>query len=87
MADLNGGVDLARYPIADPARPEARAVVADCRGQLAETGLCLLPSFVGAEALAAMTAEAEALLPEAHHTEHWRASRHGAGDEIGRAHV
>lgn len=72
-------VDLGRYPIADPESPEARSLVAACRAQLAESSLCLLLDFVTADALAAMTAEAEGLLPQAHHTEHWRASAHGKG--------
>lgn len=81
MAEQSEIVDLARYPIAEPASTEARALVAACRKQMAAGGLCLLPGFLRAEALAAMTAEAVALLPAAHHTEHWRASRHGAGDQ------
>jgi len=72
-------IDLERYPIADLARPEARALIDSCHRQLAENGLCLLPKFLRAEALEVMVEEARALAPEAHHTEHWRASEHGDG--------
>lgn len=72
-------VDFDRYPIADLARPEARAVIADCQQQLAASGLCLLPGFLRAEALAVVVEEARALTPEAHRTEHWRASERGDG--------
>lgn len=72
-------VDLERYPIAELGSPEAQSLVEVCRGQMAETGLCLLPDFVRKEALARMTEEARRLLPSAHRTEHWRASEHGAG--------
>lgn len=72
-------IDLERYPIADLTRPEAGAVIDDCQRQLAESGLCLLPGFVRADALAAMSEDARRLTPQAHHTEHWRASERGDG--------
>ena len=77
MTELSWIVDLERYPIAEPASPEAQALVSECRGQMDEVGLCLLPGFLRLEALGEMVAEAERLLPGAHHTEHWRASEHG----------
>ena len=72
-------VDLERYPIAGLERPQARRVIEDCHRQLAAQGLCLLPGFVRAGALAAMAGEGRRLAAEAHYTEHWRASPHGAG--------
>lgn len=72
-ADLTGIVDLDRYPIADPA---GRALVEDCRRQLHETGVCLLPGFVRQAALATMIGEARELAANAHHTEHWRSLDH-----------
>lgn len=71
-ADLANIVDIDRYPIADLTRPVGRALVDDCRRQLHETGVCLLPGFVRQAALAAMIGEARSLAPDAHHTEHWR---------------
>lgn len=72
-------IDFERYPIGDLAAPAGRAVVENCRRQLRESGLCLLPGFVRAEAVATMVEAARSLLPEAHHTEHWRATPHGDG--------
>ena len=79
MTELSRIVDLERYPIAELGSPEAQSLVEACRGQMAETGLCLLPDFVRKEALARMAEEARRLLPSAHRTEHWRASGHGSG--------
>lgn len=79
MTELSHIVDLERYPVAELGRPEARALIAACRGQMAETGLCLLPGFVRGEALAEIVEGAKRLLPDAHQTEHWRASEHGPG--------
>ena len=60
-------VDLAAYPID---RPEAaRAVVERCRAQLAADGACELPGFVTARAVARMVADADTLVPVAHHAE------------------
>jgi hypothetical protein len=56
-ADL---VDLARYPIADPASAAAQRTVRDYRRQLAETGVALLSGFLTPAATAAMAAEARA---------------------------
>src|SRR5690606_16977509 len=59
-------IDTTRYPIIDLDSPAAQAVVASGRAALASNGLCLLPNFVAPEALAAMVAEAQALVPTAH---------------------
>ncbi|MDX1575487.1 MAG: 2OG-Fe(II) oxygenase [Kiloniellales bacterium] len=79
MTELSQIVDLERYPIAELGRPVARSLIAACRGQMAETGLCLLPGFVRPKALAEMVEEAKRLLPGAYQSEHWRASPHGSG--------
>jgi hypothetical protein len=44
-------VDLTRYPIHDLEGPEAAELVARCQAQLDETGLCLLPGFLTADAV------------------------------------
>lgn len=59
-------VAVDRYPIDRPGDSAFAALVADCRTQLAESGLCLLPDFVRPAALAAMAGEATALAPVAH---------------------
>jgi len=61
-------VDLRHYPIDALASPAARALIAECRRQLAATGACLLPGFLTEAALAAMAAEAQALVHRAHRT-------------------
>jgi hypothetical protein len=57
-------VDLARYPIAEPDAAAAVELAERCRRQLDETGLCLLPGFLGADAVARSAAEARARLPD-----------------------
>lgn len=59
-------VAVDRYPIDRPASSAFAALVADCRTQLAESGLCLLPDFVRPAPLAAMAGAAMALAPVAH---------------------
>jgi len=51
-------VDLQRYPIADLATAEGTAFADQCRQQYLETGLCMLPSFITAEAQQFLTEEA-----------------------------
>jgi hypothetical protein len=76
---IAGLIDLERYPIADLSAPAGQAVIAACRQQLDDSGLCLLPGFIRADAIATMVETARGLLPEAHYTEHWRATPHGDG--------
>ena len=52
-------LDLERYPIDDLDGERARALIADCRSQLERTGLCLLPGFLGPDAVAQSVAELE----------------------------
>ena len=77
--DLSSVVDLDRYPIADLGAPDGLAVINACQKQLNDTGLCLLPGFVRAEAIARMVEDAQCLKSGAHFTEHWRATPHGDG--------
>lgn len=53
-------VDLDRYPIHDLGSAAGQALLADCRGQLAEKGVCSLPGFVQPDAVARMIEIAEA---------------------------
>jgi alkylated DNA repair dioxygenase AlkB len=69
--DIADVVDLARYPIADLASPQARAVIAEGRRQLAADGLCLFPDFLTPQALAALVEEARRLEPQQHHDATW----------------
>src|SRR6476469_5006307 len=52
-------LDLDRYPIDDLDGERARALIADCRSQLERTGLCLLPGFLGPDAVARSVSELE----------------------------
>ena len=54
-------VDLERYPLHDLASDRGRAVIADCRASLAESGISQLPGFVTDAAVAATLAMREEL--------------------------
>ena len=54
-------IDLDRYPITDLSAPRARALAAECRRQLDQTGACELPAFLRPEAVQSCVAEAEKL--------------------------
>ena len=73
-------MNLSRYPIDAPKSPETQRLISDCRSELAETGMCLLPNFVSGTTLDRMKQEATALSPSAHYNEHWRTSPRGGGD-------
>ena len=73
-------MNLSRYPIDAPKSPETQRLISDCRSELAETGMCLLPNFVSEPTLDRMRQEATALSPSAHYNEHWRTSPRGGGD-------
>ena len=62
-------LDLARYPIDDLDRPAARELIDRCRRQLDETGLCLLPGFLGEQAVARSAADIQAEVPAAYRKE------------------
>jgi hypothetical protein len=59
-------IDLDRYPLAPLVGAPARALVGDCRAQLAATGSCLLPGFLLPHAVTGMAAEAASVAPLAH---------------------
>jgi hypothetical protein len=58
-------LDLERYPIAEADGREAHELADRCREQLDRSGLCLLPGFLNAEAVARSVAELEPELPGA----------------------
>jgi hypothetical protein len=62
-------VDLERYPILDLDTPAMREVLAWARGQLRETGACEVPAFLTAQGLAAITADADTLAPDAYRSD------------------
>lgn len=62
-------VDLDRYPIHDLDSDRGRTFVAECRTQLQRAGVCNLPGFITAEAVAEMIRHAEALASAAHRTD------------------
>ena len=61
-------VDLDRYPIHDLDSDRGRAWVAECREQLRRDGVCNLPGFITAEAVAEMVRHADALDSAAYRT-------------------
>jgi hypothetical protein len=74
-------VDLRRYPIDDLGSAGARQVVARARTSLAEKGVAILAGFVTADALAAMSAEADRLEPRAYLENVWGTPYLGLPDE------
>ena len=73
-------MNLSTYPIHIPENPETQRLIQDCRSELSENGMCVLPDFVSAITLDRMRQEARSLSPDAHHNEHWRTSPRGGGD-------
>src|SRR6202521_2696976 len=67
-------IDLDRYPVHDLAGAGAKALIADCRRQLAASGSCVLAGFLTSTAVAAMAAEGRALAPLAHRTPNGRST-------------
>ena len=64
---LNDLIDLERYPLEDLDSHLGRALLEQCRHDLAERALCQLPGFVRPHALALLVAEASALIPRAYY--------------------
>ena len=60
-------IALARYPLDAPESAAYRELLREGRARLAEDGALALPGFVTAAAIAALVAEAEALLPQAYY--------------------
>ncbi|MEM8686573.1 MAG: hypothetical protein AAGF81_04550, partial [Pseudomonadota bacterium] len=63
MADL---INLAAYPIADPAGPERARTVARLRDELDRQQYCVLPEFIGPDMCAQLVQEVYQRLPEAY---------------------
>ncbi|MFF9686171.1 arpA protein [Streptomyces sp. NPDC014623] len=63
---LDQVVDTDRYPLSDPESPEARAVVARARRELAEAGCTVLPDFVRPSLHRVLRQECAALAPHAY---------------------
>ena len=60
-------VDLERYPMTRLSTREGRAFVDQCRHELAETNVCVLPEFLPADVVAPMAAQADAMTGEHSH--------------------
>jgi len=58
-------VNMANYPIDNLDTQRGRTVVDNARRSLDEAALCLLPGFLSSQAIAALCAEAEQLIPSA----------------------
>jgi hypothetical protein len=69
VLDPTSLVDVSRYPILDSSAPEFRALAERCRGQLDETGCCILPGFLTPDAVELAVDEAAGLAGVAHHSE------------------
>ncbi len=59
-------VDLVRYPIADLESAEGAACVTHYRQDFLETGLCMLPEFIRADALRKLADESNAVVDQAY---------------------
>jgi hypothetical protein len=66
--DPSSLVDIDRYPILDATAREFGDLAERCRAQLDETGCCILPGFLAADAVTRAVAEARSLVPVAHHS-------------------
>ncbi len=60
-------IDTERYPITDQNHATFQRLCAQAQAELAQHSVCVLPDFVRPEALQQMRAEANALVPLAHH--------------------
>ena len=61
-----GLIDLDRYHVHDLDGAAGRALIEDCRRQLAGAGACNLQGFLAPAGIAALAAEATALMPQAY---------------------
>ena len=50
-------MNLSQYPIDTPENPETQRLIQDCRVELSENGMCVLPDFVSATTLDRMQQE------------------------------
>lgn len=62
-------IDVERYPVDRLEEPDGRALVEECRRQLAATGAAELPGFLRPDVVADLAREATGLAPLAHHHE------------------
>jgi hypothetical protein len=62
-------IDLARYPLLDPAAERTRRVVEEAERDLARAGMAVLPGFLAAGGLPALAAECDALARLGHFSE------------------
>tara|TARA_B100000686_G_C16549575_1_gene841788 strand:+ start:533 stop:919 length:387 start_codon:yes stop_codon:yes gene_type:complete len=62
LTEIDAIIDLDRYPIADPASPEAQALVARGRAQFLADGCFVLDGFIRADRIEDPAAEARALM-------------------------
>src|ERR1700722_6510466 len=69
IGDIEGLIDLERYPVHDLDGPTATAVIEGARAQLEKTGAVELPDFVTPSGVEALVADAEELAPRGHHSE------------------
>jgi hypothetical protein len=67
-ADL---IDTVRYPVSEARSPRAAALLADLQSSLRRRGAAILPGFLRREAVDAIAAEVERLLPTAHREDTW----------------
>lgn len=63
--ELEGIVDLERYPVHDLGHPDTRQLIARCREELRDSGCVVLDAFLTADARDAVRAESRQLSPEA----------------------
>ena len=73
-------VDLDRYPLHYPESEYGRALVARCREELADKGVCNLPGFITASAVDAMVALAAELAPKVWSSDQTHAIYFGPAD-------
>jgi hypothetical protein len=71
LADL---VDLARYPITDPASQAGEELIKRCRSDMETAGACQLPGFLTAKASASLAQEASSLA----HLAYYQDDQHNA---------
>jgi len=63
-------IDLDRYPLDQPQSPELIAVITGALETLDDTGVCLLPGFIRADAVALLVEESRSLTGTAHRQDH-----------------
>lgn len=68
--DLNGIIDLNRYPILSLNEVNGRGTLQDCHSQLEKSSLCLLPQFVTKRFISEVLAEIREFNDKAFYREH-----------------